>query len=57
MSPLEKETRSLSHHVWLAESEGNFRQKKMTTLATRNLFSQIFENIYIQKRLFLKPQI
>ena len=57
MSPLEKETGSLSNHVWLTESVGNFRQKKMTTLATRNLFSQISENIYIQKRLFLKPQI
>ena len=44
MSHLEKVTVSLFHHVWSAESEGNFRQKKMmTTLATKNLSSQTIE--------------
>ena len=44
MSHLEKVTVSLFHHVWSAESEGNFRKKKMmTTLATKNLSSQTIE--------------
>ena len=55
MSHLEKVTGSLFHHVWSAESVGNFRQKKMmTTLATKNLSSQTIEQ---SKTAFLKPQL